>query len=71
MLFRSAYVAAAHFAVESPHSDYAERMVRVCRARPKAFAIAVDHFATEDRDWFTRHVFDPVHCRALKLAEAD
>jgi hypothetical protein len=65
------YVSYAYDSVQDPHSDYAVQMRSVCRARHKAFVLAVDSLGPDDKKWFVTKIFDPQECRAIAVPEAD
>lgn len=73
------YVAYAGISISDPHSDYAEQMEAVCRAKHKEFVDAVDKLPSRkkswlpsmDKSWFVSTIFNPETCRAIEHPEAD
>ena len=65
------YISYAYDSVQDPHSDYAVQMRLVCREKHKAFVIAVNSLAPNDRRWFVTKIFDPNACQAIAVPEAD
>lgn len=65
------YVSYAYTSIQDPHSDYAVQMRSVCRVRHRAFIIAVNSLAADDRQWFVKKIFNPDGCHAIAVPEAD
>ncbi len=64
------YVAYALTSVQDPDSDYAVQMQTVCRQRHSEFVGAVNTLPPDKRAWFSKHILDLDHCRALTLPES-
>jgi hypothetical protein len=62
------YVSYAPFSVY-PVSDYAVQMKKVCRARHKEFAAAVNELSPKDKTWFVLKIFNPDGCRTIFFPE--
>jgi hypothetical protein len=65
------YVSYAEIAVQNSHSDYAEQMEGVCRAKHAEFVDAVNQLPAIRKKWFVTKIFDPDGCRALAHPEAE
>lgn len=65
------YVSYAYTSIQDPHSDYAVQMRSVCRGRHKAFIVAVNSLAPDDKLWFVKKIFNPNDCRPIAVPEAD
>jgi len=65
------YVAYALVATGDPHSDYAERMQRVCHHWHSRFLSAVSHLSSADRQQFEKHVMKSQSCTALAVPELE
>lgn len=65
------YVSYAMTSVQDPHSDYAVRMRGVCELRHPQFIKALEGLSESDREWFAKHILNPIGCRVLALPEAE
>jgi hypothetical protein len=66
-----AYVTYADEAVQDPHNDYAVQMQTVCHKNHSGFTKTINGLPEKEKDWFVKHILNPVGCHALALPEAE
>jgi hypothetical protein len=65
------YVAFLPLVTIDMHSNFTGNAQQVCKKFPKQFRSAVAALPKEDREYVRGRVFDPDHCRAIFVSEAE